>query len=191
MRRSTVLIGLAVIVAVAAIGGIGYAVTTGSRSGGPLAHLSRFEVNFALPPEETGTWGTVISNPVDLPITLESITGSNIRGITIVGMGMSDPEIDGGIGTAFGFPPAGVALAPVKGAVLPPSGIGHLQVLIGVRRDGSADGGIDALRVRYVYDGTTYEDVLPYSLYLRADAQSDTAEAAQDQGFGRTLPQTN
>lgn len=72
--------------------------------------------------------------------------------------------------SAFGFPPAGVRLAPVKGAVLPPSGLGHLQVLIGVRRDGSADGGIDALHVRYVNDGTRYEDVLPYSLYLRADA---------------------
>ena len=141
------------------------------RSDGPLQSGSPFIVRQPLRPGAVMTWGTALpENPTDSPITIERIEPVNPRGIEVVGIGLTDPTVTGGIGTAFDFPPAGLALTDVEGAALGTSmGSGpYLQVLIGVKLSGDTDGFIEGLRLAYSSDGVRYEIVLPTSLEVTA-----------------------
>ena len=138
-------------------------------SDGPLEAMDRISIEQPLPSGETGTWGMVLPmNPTQSPITIESIDAVNPQGIEVIGIVVNDPDVDGGVGTALGFPPAGTTVRPAAGAVLQPAGSAspNLQVLVGVRHDGIDRGTIEALRIAYTLDGNRYEEVLPYSLVV-------------------------
>lgn len=149
-----------------------FAIAFGSRPPGPWTSNAEFTVTLPLATGTTATWGTVIpENPTQQTITVEAIEPVNAHGLQIVGIGVDDPAIDGGIGTAEGFPPAGAAIRDIPGTVLAPGTGGggpYLQVLIGIRLAGSADGSIDGLRVRYRISDTVYETVLPLGLRVSA-----------------------
>jgi len=141
---------------------------------GPLVANDRFDVRLALAQGETATWGSVLPrNPTNSPIAIQAIEPVNATGLTIVGLLMSDPDVDGGIGTAAGFPPAGIRGSPVAGTVLTAAGATPTfrQVLIGVRLSGSQEGRIGGLRVRYEFQGRVYETVLPFGLTVVAASQ--------------------
>lgn len=162
--------GLLVLAPIAAILALGVAaiMMAGGRDEGPLQPSSVTSVEFALAPEQAGTWGTDLPpNPTDADIVVRSVEPVDQEGLSILGMTMTNPDVTGGMITGYDFPPAGVATFPIAGSVISPSGgpSPHLQVLIGVRlAEGRESGSIKALRLRYVADGREYEVVLPYSL---------------------------
>jgi hypothetical protein len=169
-RRIEFLIGGGILV-LATLGAVAFVMLAGPRTDGPLFADSRFDVSLPLRSGQTATWGTVLPpNTGASAITIDAIEALNTEGLEVVGMVMSDPSTDGGIGTAEGFPPQGAHGEPVAGAVLKPAG-GHpsyLQVLVGIRLSGTGDGSIEALRVRYRYSGVSYESVLPFGLKVVA-----------------------
>ncbi len=153
------------------LGGFGialFALTTPSTDG-PIQAREEIEIEMPLPSGESGTWGMVLpTNPTSSPIVIESIEAVDPVGLTIIGIVVNDPDVDGGIGTALGYPPDGATIRSPVGAVLQPAGSDspNVQVLVGVEREGTGEGRIGALRVEYTLDGTRYEETLPYSLVL-------------------------
>jgi hypothetical protein len=138
------------------------------RGDGPLVQEQTWAIEFPLAPGQSGTWGVSLPrNTTSSAITIESVDLLNPAGLEIVGIGVNDPAVDGGIGTAYGFPPAGATLAEPMGAVIPPNASADLQVLVGVRLvEPGKDGTIDALRVRYRHQGVRYEVLIPDRLRL-------------------------
>lgn len=136
---------------------------------GPLGDvgLSPISVEFPLAVGQVGTWGNVLpTNPTLEDITIEHIELVGMEGVTVVGMGVNDPSVAGGVGTAYGYPPESVETTAVQGSVLPGAGTAnpHVQLLVGVERTEAAGGEIDAILVRYRHEGATYEVTLPFSL---------------------------
>jgi hypothetical protein len=158
------------IVAILALGAV-----VGSEIGwwklrpGPLADvgISPIDVDFPLGDGVAGTWGNVLpTNPTVEEMTIEAIELVGVRGVTILGMGVNDPTSEGGIGTAYEYPPPDVNTQPVADATLPAVNSEHpyVQLLVGVERTGADDGTIEAVRIRYEHGGEEYEVTLPFSL---------------------------
>jgi hypothetical protein len=166
-RRSLIAVGVPALVVTLGVGGV---LVTAPSADGPLVAVSAITVEFQLATGQPGTWGVALPpNPTLSPITIESIEAVGTRGIRIVGMLISDPKLDGGIGTLDAYPPPGVRADSVQGVVLPPIGSEspHRQLLVGVRLTGTDKGSIEALRIRYRHAGTTYESTLPFRLRLQ------------------------
>jgi len=143
------------------------AASVASRGPGPLDAPSEVSVELPLRSGQIATWGSVLpGNSTVSDITIDSVELVNVEGVEVLGVVLSDPDVDGGIGTAEGFPPQGANLRQANGAALKPAGgsPSHLQVLVGVRLSGAAEGSIEAIRVRYRHEGSEYELVLPYRL---------------------------
>jgi hypothetical protein len=162
---------LIVIAGLLVLGGFGIALflLLKPSTDGPIQAREEIEIEMPLPSGESGTWGMVLpTNPTSSPIVIESIEAVGPAGLTILGIVVNDPDVDGGIGTALGYPPEGATMRSPVGAVLPPAGSAspNVQVLVGVEREGSGEGRIDGLKVEYTLDGTRYEEVLPYSLVV-------------------------
>lgn len=166
---------IAVAVVLAAAAAVAIFVATSARSGGPLTRTEVLHVAYPAEPGQSMTWGTVLpSNDTLVPIVIESIEPVDIDGLDVLGIGVSDPVAETGIGFAYGFPPDGVTLTDPRGVEI--RGVGGdapvVQVLFGLRlADGSSTGSIAGIRVRYEHDGTRYEDVLPYSFEVSGPGQ--------------------
>lgn len=182
-RKSVVVTGsllaLAVAVAVTAIA------LRGPRSDGPLqlppgTHVT---IGYALPDDVVFIWGMDLpwdpSNGVPEGIRIDSIDPVGVRGVEVLGLVLNNAVLraDGsclsyGARPAPTFPPNDVPTRQVRGAVLSAADespcVDHPSVLVGVRRSpDSAVGVIEALRIRYEYQGTAYELLLPYTLEVR------------------------
>lgn len=175
MRR--VLTG-ALLLALATTVAVAISVLLGPRQGGPLETTSRFNVKSPLAAEQVFVWGMSLPwDPAVGDIRIESIEPVGARGLEVLGLVLNNSvlQADGtclayaGARLASSFPPPEIPTREVKGALLVAADgsvcSNHPSVLVGVRRppDSSA-GRIDALRVLYVHEGTTYELVMPYSL---------------------------
>ena len=151
----------------------------GPRQDGPLQTTnSRFNVRAPLAPEQILVWGRDLPwDPAVGDIRIASIEPVGTRGLEVLGLVLNNSvlQADGtclayaGARYAFSFPPPGIPTREVEGAVLEAAHgktcISHTSVLVGVRRppDSSA-GRIDALRMLYVHEGSTYELVMLHSL---------------------------
>ena len=139
-----------------------------SLTGGPLAQADAFAARVPLASGEVLTWGTVLPpNQSTGEIVIESIQMVGVAGLEVLGIYVNVPELDGAVGAEYGFEPAKWNARSPAGATLSAPGSGqdhHIQVLVGVRRTSSAEGSIDAIRIRYRQDSQTYEDILPFSL---------------------------
>ncbi len=116
---------------------------------------------------ETGTWAMPLPwNETAADIEIESVDALNPQGLTIVGIKASYPGPSDGIVFVPGYPPDGVPSEPIENAKMYVFGSQRaiLQLLIGVRRTGTAPGTVEGLRVRYVAGGTRYETVFPWTL---------------------------
>jgi hypothetical protein len=169
-RIATIMsLGILAVVALVAV----LALRTVALSDGPLRPGPRFDVELPLKPGETITWGSALpENTTTSSIQIESIEPVDAKNIEIVGIDLNDPS-EGAVGTAYGFPPAGIEAAPMSDATprrLDPDDF--VQVLVGVRLPGTQDGVIGGLRVAYRYEGRRYETVLPYGLRLRIKPDS-------------------
>ncbi len=136
---------------------------------GPLGQvrIDAISVDFPLPSGQVGTWGNVLPvNPTLEEIKIQEIELVGVSGLEIEGVSISDPDRDGGIGTAYGYPPPGISVKAPSGSVLPSAGADrpHVQLLVGVRLEGSSEGLIEAIRVWYEHDGQGYELTMPFSL---------------------------
>jgi hypothetical protein len=165
-------VGLSVLVAIAAILGLGAAanVLSGGLDAGPLQPSSVTTVELPLAADEPGTWGVDLPlNPSRSDIVVRSAEPIDPQGLTILGMTMTNPRVAGGVVAVRGYPPPGIATFPIEGSILSPGGgtSPELEVLIGVQlAEGSERGTIRGLRVRYAVDGREHEVDLPYSFTL-------------------------
>ena len=163
----TRLLGLSglVLIAVILVVGIAAIKKPSIRQDGPLQPNSTTTLEFPLAVNEAATWGIDLpENPTDSDIIISSAELVDPVGLSILGVTMNRPNT-GGIVNAYGYPPAGMEVVPVEGSTLPAGG--HIQVLVGIQRpDGSKEGTIKGLRVRYIAAGQRYEVLLPYSLRI-------------------------
>jgi hypothetical protein len=138
------------------------------EAGGPLASPRESSVTTHARPGAIMTWGTVLpSNPTASDLVIESIEPSApVVGLTILGIGASDPR-RGAVGTAATYPPPGVTPATAVGSVITPRDgpSPFLQVIVGFRLD-DPEGRIAGLRIRYVTAGRRYETVLSDALIV-------------------------
>lgn len=138
--------------------------------GGPMASDRETRVTTHARPGSTITWGTVLpTNPTDHDIVIESIVPSEpVSGLTILGLGVSDPR-RGAVGTAARYPPLGITPLDVAGAVMTPRDgpSPFVQVVVGIRLDDPTEGRIAGLRIRYTIDGRRYETVLHDELVVQ------------------------
>lgn len=169
--RIAIITGLDVILLVALVAVMAFRIAV--LSDGPLRPGPRFDVELPVERGETITWGSVLpDNTTTSPIEIESIEPVDAKNIEIVGIDLNDPS-EGAVGTAYGFPPAGIGATPMSDATprrLDPDDF--VQVLVGVRLPGTQDGVISGLRVGYRYEGRRYETVLPYGLRLKIEPGS-------------------
>jgi hypothetical protein len=176
----------AVVVAATAIG-VGLAALLLTRSGyepgGPIASTRETSVTTHARPGASMTWGTVLpENPTRADIVIESIEPSApVSGLTILGIGVSDPR-RGAVGTAAGYPPPGIAVVDVAGTVMTPrSGPSpFVQVVVGVRFDDLHEGRIAGLRIRYATEGHRYETLLSDALIVVPPEASRVTTSAFD-----------
>jgi hypothetical protein len=165
------------LVALAAIAVVGASSLRGLRQDGPVQTNSRVNVTYPLA-DEVFVWGTALPlNPTQTDARITSIEPVGARGLGILGVVVDFPvrRPDGtclmyGVRPAPSFPPPGIPTQDPNGTTLPTEDSErgtcgtHPEVLVGVRRLPNASAGrIDALRMVYVHEGTTYELVMPYS----------------------------
>lgn len=153
---ATLLVGVAVISRQAA------------SSEGPLVSGSTTEIAAPMAQGQVLTWGSDLPlNNTSSDIVIESVEPVDPQGVDILGLSMIQPDVTGGIVGVYEYPPSGVTMLPIEGAVLTPAGGSSpaLQVLTGVRlASGSPGGSIKGLRVRYAWEGREYEYVVPQTL---------------------------
>jgi len=151
------------------------------RTEGPLVRQSVIHIDFPLRDGEVGTWGVSLpANPTLSEIVIESVEPVGVKALDVIGVAVITPGPRGGIGTAYGFPPEDFVPRPPEGAVLPAAAGGYLDAIIGVARaDPSADGTIDALRVRYRHDGARYKLMIHESLRV-FEPSSDGSSSGGD-----------
>jgi hypothetical protein len=149
----------------------------GSRQDGPVRTNSSVKIKFPLAYDEVFVWGMALpGNPTQTDVRITAIEPVGTRGLEILGVVVDFPVLrpDGiclmyGDRTAPSFPPPGTPTREVNGTLLSNDterGIcgSQPEVLVGLRRvPNSSVGRIDALRMRYIHEGTTYELVMPYS----------------------------
>jgi hypothetical protein len=154
-----VLIAAVLVVGIAAING------PGIRQDGPLRTNSTTNVEFGLLTNQPASWGVHLpDNPTDSDITFVSADLVEPVGLSILGVAMNRPNT-GGIVSVYGYPPAGMEVFPVETTTLPARG--RVQVVVGFQlAEGSSEGAIKGVLVRYVVDGQTYEIMLEYSLRI-------------------------
>jgi hypothetical protein len=142
---------------------------SGYETGGPLASVRETSVTTHARPGTPMTWGTVLpENPTAADIIIASIEPSApTSGLTVLGIDVSDPR-RGAVGTAASYPPPGISLRNVAGAVMTPrTGTSpFIQVVVGVRLDDRHEGRIAGLRIRYVARGQRFETVLHDALVV-------------------------
>jgi hypothetical protein len=160
------------VVAVTAVGASMAAVLltrSGYEAGGPLASTRETSVTTHARPGRPMTWGTVLpENPTGADIVIDSIEPSApVAGLTILGIGVSDPR-RGAVGTAATYPPPGITILDVASAVMTPrtGASPFVQVVIGIRLDDPHVGRIAGLRIRYATAGHKYETVLADALIV-------------------------
>jgi hypothetical protein len=176
MSRRVFMGGLLILVAVTAV--VAANALRGPRDDGPVRTNSRFKVTFPLPDDQIFVWGTALPpNPSQTDARIISIEPVGISGLETLGVVVDFPvrRPDGtclmyGDQTAISFPPPGVPTRDVNGTWLLADNKergtcgSHPEVLVGLRRIPNASAGrIEALRMLYVHEGTTYELVMPYS----------------------------
>jgi hypothetical protein len=141
---------------------------SGYETGGPLASIRDTSVTTHARPGARMTWGTVLpQNPTNTDIVIESIEPSApVSGLTILGIGVSDPR-RGAVGTAATYPPPGITPTIVAGSVItrPDGPSPFLQVIVGFRLD-DPEGRVAGLRIRYATGGRRYETVLSDALIV-------------------------
>lgn len=161
------LLGLSGLVLIAVIIAVGIAAITkpSIRQDGPLQPNATTNLEFPLALNEAATWGVDLpENPTDSDITFSSAELVDPVGLSILGVTMNRPNT-GSIVNAYGYPPAGMEVVPVEGSTLPAGG--SVLVLVGIQLpEGSKEGTIKGLRVRYIAAGQTYEVLLNYSLRI-------------------------
>jgi len=142
---------------------------SGYEAGGPLASLRETSVTTHARPGTPMTWGTVLpENPTSTDIVIESIEPSApVSGLTILGIGVTDPR-RGAVGTAASYPPPGITPLTIAGAVITPrnGSSPYLQVLVGIRLDDPREGRVAGLRIRYLAGGRRFETVLDDALIV-------------------------
>lgn len=152
--------------ALAAILAIVASAPMASRQDGPIRYDGSAGVTWAVARDQPFTWTMPLPpNPTSEDIYLRSIEPVGTKALELLGVlvayGCGLPTTD------FGFPPPGVTISPVDGAILPANGdpCDTPTAVIGLRRDQSATSGvIEGLRMRYESDGTAYETILALHL---------------------------
>jgi hypothetical protein len=176
-RIGLVVLGLAIVVVAAFLA----TRTSGAPPVGPLSttNLNVIADREPVSASDTVTWGAFMpTNPTSEPISITSVEPVDPSGVEIVQIEVNDPATEGAIGTVRAFPPPGVTMHPIAGAILQPLGSKspYLQILVGVRlRSGAVSGSIGGLRVTYVAGGESYQLVLPDSLKLEQSPASSSA----------------
>jgi hypothetical protein len=138
---------------------------------GPLAASVSGSAGEGVPidPHTHVSFGLALVNRSDKRLVLDRVALLGKAGtIAIVGVGVAhQPKT--GIGSALGFPPReiGVALRPVKGAVIEPHGIRD-DLLIGLAMRDKGVGRFTAIKVDYHSGADRYSAQLSYSLELCA-----------------------
>jgi hypothetical protein len=141
---------------------------SGYETGGPLATVRETSITTHARPGARMTWGTVLpQNPTNADIVVESIEPSApVSGLTILGIGVSDPR-RGAVGTAATYPPPGITPTTVAGSVITPRDgpSPFLQLVVGFRLD-DPEGRVAGLRIRYATGGRRFETVLSDALIV-------------------------
>jgi hypothetical protein len=97
-------------------------------------------------------------------VTLESITPDGVAGVEVLGVAVSPAGCEVS-SISLGYPAPNVLAQEIRGAVIPAGAKPcALQVLIGVARTAPGAAQIKALLVRYRHGGTSYEDLIPWTL---------------------------
>jgi hypothetical protein len=147
------------------------------RYDGPLQGGAGFHVSMPSEDGELLRWDVGLPyNKGQTDIRLRSVELVNPHGLEIAGIVLSYPvqEVNGvclSAGNGRGFPPPGTRTDQISGIVLPRAATrtceNYPTIVVGLRRPSDASkGGVDAVRVRYEYDGTTYEVTLQSSVDL-------------------------
>ena len=112
----------------------------------------------------SGTVSSDDGNRSGAPLVVDRAIPVGVSGpIRVVGMGVSS----GGIGAAYGFPPAGVGrLKRVPGAVVPPHG--GIEIDVGVVPTAAGRSAVYGLRIDYHSAHGTYRWVEPQGIVLAA-----------------------
>jgi hypothetical protein len=138
--------------------------------GGPLSSPGRITVETHNEIGGTGTWGVVLPTfDGDASIVLESVEpAQSPTGLSVLGIDASDPRVKS-VGTMETYPPEGTDARTVQGTEMSPLGGPNpfVQILIGYRLDGAAEGTIKSLLIRYQYKGQRYETVFNAELVVR------------------------
>jgi hypothetical protein len=144
------------------------------RADGPLRSVSSVRVTAPVADGDVVRWDTALPwNPTETEIHLKSVDLVGIRDVEVVGIVASYPTLQpGGVclsaGNLIGFPPPGRNTEQIDGVALPAAArrtcTNYPTIVVGLRRQsGVPRGGVDAIRVRYEYQGTTYELLLQSS----------------------------
>ena len=142
--------------------------SAGPTAGGPLAHPAGLLVNTHIAQGEDGTWGIPLIAPEGAdPAILESVVPA-VEPVGVTVLGISAAVIgDTSVGTARGYPPAGMTLEPVEGMTVPAQGAGpRVQLVIGLHYTGPEAGRIEGLRVNYSVGDRRYEAVIDATLQV-------------------------
>lgn len=136
-----------------------------------LRYPSSVGVEHSLPSDVVLSVGIPLPlNTTGKDVRLRSVRLEGLAGATVHGMGIHDPRATNlGVGTAEGFPPAGVRLTPVEGAVLGAdrSSGWTLDIVVGISRDPGADpGSFAAALIEYEMGGRLYRVRAPFSVTI-------------------------
>jgi hypothetical protein len=104
------------------------------------------------------------------PAILESVgAAAEPSGLAVIGIHATDLAEDTAIGASRAYPPPGMALHDIAGAVVPPrSTAERVQLVIGIHYPGPGPGRLDGIRVRYSVGDRHYETILNASYHVTA-----------------------
>ncbi len=170
MRRTS--LALAAVVLVAALAAAASTMLS-SRTGGPLSGFGGAGIRWPSKMGDRFTWAMPLpDNQTASDLTLESIDPEGVSGLQVLGVAVSTAGCSIS-SISLGYPAPNVRTQDVRGSVIPAHGpICALQVLVGVVRTSPAQAEIKSLRVRYRWDGASYEDSIPWRLEATNPASS-------------------
>ncbi len=179
-RISALITLLAVGLVVAVAGSVG----SGGPADGPLPVSGEAGIVVHLNSGALATWGMAFSGDAGGEIVLEAIEPVSVSGVEVLGISVCRwsmaPESDGTYrdcapAAAYAWPPSGVSLNPVAGAVLAADSNPSVSMVIGVKVESPGErAGIHGIRIVYASHGRTYETVEPWS-FLVFPAESEAA----------------
>jgi hypothetical protein len=146
----------------------------GDVVGAPVPMTAAIHVEYPAPAAEASTWGMPLPTS-DRPATLRAVELVGVANLEVLGIAACSgwtAHSDGSRnhcapGTARGWPPDGVETLSVAGLALPIDPEGDAAgIVIGLRRTGSGDGRVEAVRLVYESGGLTYAIVQPWSVTL-------------------------